>query len=90
MTTKIEIGFKTNGKKNGLCKVFEGKSTEEKYLYYQNGKKMKDIPINEVQNFDLCDYLNEDQRDFVVFFRCDKENLENNIKQKLQDKYYFL
>ena len=78
---RIEIGFKVNGKRNGICKVFERDDSKGEYFLYVNGKKSKEIE-HKKEKIDIYEYIKDKDRIYGMVLTYDRKVIEDNIKKK--------
>ena len=75
---KLIVGFKLNGKINGICKIFDSDENEKVYLFHE-GKKVKEIKNNQQLEF----FVSEDNQKFLYFFLTPKNELEDYLQNKI-------
>ena len=76
---KITIGFKLNGKINGVCKTFDNNNNGKISLFY-DGKKVKEINNKQQMEF----FFLEDNKKFLNYFLISKEELKDYLLEKIK------
>ncbi len=76
---KITLGFKLNGKINGICKNFDNNNYGKISLFY-DGKKVKEIKNEQQMEF----FFSEDNKKFLNYFLISKEELKDYLINKVK------
>ena len=78
---KIVVGFKLNGKINGLCRII--KNEEENFLFLNDGKKNKKFVFDD-EKFE--EFFDENNKKFMIYFKKDKNELKKEYEKRMKIK----
>ena len=91
-TEKIMVGFKVNGKLNGLCRTFVNRNDNVgRIAVFVNNKKEKEIKIEKVfqENCEeyFSNYVSETQKDYIWNLKKERKYFENIVNGRIKEKH---
>ena len=91
-TEKIMVGFKVNGKLNGLCRTFVNRNDNVgRIAVFVNNKKEKEIKIEKVfqENYEeyFSNYVSETQKEFIWYLKKERKYFENIVNGRIKEKH---
>ena len=78
---KIIVGFKLNGKINGLCRIIN--KNEENFVFLNDGKKNKKF-VFDFEKFE--EFFDENNKNFMIYFKEDKKELNKEYEKRIKIK----